>query len=184
MPLILTIAMLQGSPPSPALNACLGHFEITYYQKKFALPPICTIEDPFRLFICQGSFLWYSTMASNIPEAYMLYRCFQKIKESSESVHDMIGTKAYLGRRRENGIVIAISLFQWALELGNLVVYLCYLFFVYGGSVIMDKIFNVYLMAFGAILQLSFYLMGDKAFRTDLSNKGLMHALKIALIDR
>ena len=87
-------------------------------------------------------------------------------------------------RFRENGVLISISICQWAFEIGHLFVYLSYIFLVYGQFVILDKLFNLYLMIGGEILQPSFYLMGDKAFRKDLSNKGLMIALKIAIIDR
>ena len=80
--------------------------------------------------------------------------------------------------------MISISLCQWAFESGHLLVYLSYVFLAYGQSVILDKLFNLYIMICAIILQPSFYLMGDKAFRNDLSNKGLLKGLKVALIDR
>ena len=81
-------------------------------------------------------------------------------------------------------MIISISICQWVLEVVHLVVYLSYVFLMYGQNFIMDNIFQVYLMAFGFVLQPSFYLMGDKAFRNDLADKGLITALKTALLDR
>ena len=96
----------------------------------------------------------------------------------------MLGPREVLTRRREQGIIISISICQWALEVANMIVYLSYVFLLYGQHDIMDNVFHLYLITFCVIVQPSFYLMGDVAFRNDLSNKGLMSALRIALIDR
>ena len=200
IPLLLTMGWVQGSPHSVSLKSCLGHWQT---RNPLGIGSIvCDIEDAgSRWYLCQAS-IWLSLLlVSNIPEAFMLYRCFQKIKKGTDQLQELLGHEAYLSRRRytkilksyisfrftffrEHGVIISISICQWALEVVHLFVCQIYLFFVLGQNEILDKIFHLYIGTFSAILQPSFYLMGDKAFRNDLSNKGLISALKTALMDR
>ena len=82
---------------------------------------------------------------------------------------------------RDVGIVINISLLQWSVEVGNLVFYLCYIYFIAGDSSVMDKFFTLYQAFFTLAILPSFYLNGDSEFRTDLASNGYLVALKKSL---
>ena len=81
----------------------------------------------------------------------------------------------------DNGLVISISIIQWTFEVINVFVYLLYIYFIYGYSNFLDKFFTLYLIFFMTVLQPSFYLNGDAAFRRLVANEGLIRAVKWAL---
>ena len=72
---------------------------------------------------------------------------------------------------------------QWGLEVLNIIVFLVYVFIVYGWSHIMDKYFNLYLVLFASVIQPAFYLNGDIHFRIDIYNHGVIVALKNVLFN-
>ena len=82
---------------------------------------------------------------------------------------------------RDVGMVINISLLQWSVEVGNLVFYLCYIYFIAGDSSVLDKFFTLYQAFFTLAILPSFYLNGDSEFRTDLASNGYLVALKKSL---
>ena len=82
---------------------------------------------------------------------------------------------------RDVGIVINISLLQWSVEVGNLIFYLSFIYFIAGYSSVLDKFFTLYQAFFTLAILPAFYLNGDSEFRTDLASNGYLVALKKSL---
>ena len=91
------ILVFLGSESNRVLDACLGNFH-KHYEKSGT--QLCTSEDFFRNMICRVSFTFYSLLSSNIPEAFLLFKCFNKIKEQTDKSQTMIGEASYQQRRR------------------------------------------------------------------------------------
>ena len=81
---------------------------------------------------------------------------------------------------RDNGIVISVSIAQWVFELFNIVFFICFLNFIIGYSLLIDKFFGLYNVVTIMIIQPSFYLKGDETFRRNWANHGFFEAMKIA----
>ena len=96
------------------------------------------------MFACKASFVTYMILSSNLPEAYFLYQCFSKIQAQTESVEWILDKVTYSRRRRDNGIVIRISIIQWFVEMCNLVFYFIYIMYIFGWNLLADKFFNLY----------------------------------------
>ena len=116
-------------------------------------------------------------LSSNIPETYMLYKSYQIIQEQTENSKSMIGEASYLRRRRDDGVVLTISIFQWLVELCNFALYYLYIIFFIGWSNTLDHFFNLYLLTFQFILQPGFYVSANGKFRLDVVNHGIICAL-------
>ena len=84
---------------------------------------------------------------------------------------------------RDQGVVISISIVQWSIEMCHLLIYHIYIFLIYGRSNTFDKFFHLYLISFGNIIMPLFYLNGDIRFRTNITNRGIIYALRKALLD-
>ena len=81
---------------------------------------------------------------------------------------------------RDNGIVISVSIAQWVFELFNIVFFICFLNFIVGYSLLIDKFFGLYNVITIMIIQPAFYLKGDETFRRNWANHGFFEAMKIA----
>ena len=173
---ILTVNILLWSPDNRSLDACLGNFERHFSETIGNLP--CSIGSNWQKNICKGSILLHTVLSSNIPEAFLLYKCFEFIKKQTEKSHELIGEEKYRIRKKDNGIVISISIVQWGIEVVNTIMYFCYVHYLHGISNYADKLFNLYLITFIVIIQPSFYLNGDPEFRRNLANNGILATIK------
>lgn len=171
--------MLTSSASNRNLDACLGNYEVHFDEDLGNT--VCIYGSFLRVFWCKIAVLIHMTLSSNVPEAFLLYFCFKAIQKQNEKVKELIGENHYIKRKRDNGIVISISIIQWVLEMINVVVYYTYIYFLHGISNYGDKFFSLYLITFAMIIQPSFYLNGDSNFRRNLDKKGIFEALKIAL---
>ena len=97
IPLLITIFLFNGSVTTRSLNGCMGQFELNYFE---ASTQICTEGFGITWILCEIAQLIYLTLSTNIVEATMLYRCFQKIKEQTESSKDMLTKHSYIRRRK------------------------------------------------------------------------------------
>ena len=84
----------------------------------------------------------------------------------------------YRKRRRDNGVVIQISIIQWFVEMCNLVIYFIYIMYISGWTLLTDKFFNLYCLVFALVIQPAFYVTGDSQFRAALANRGFYQAIK------
>ena len=115
---------------------------------------------------------------------HMVYeRPPKAIKKQTEKSADLIGEKRYQIRKRDNGIVISISIIQWAVEVLHTLFTLLFFHFFQGISNYADKYFTLYLFTFTMIVQPSFYLNGDATFRRKLDQDGFLSALKSTLFE-
>lgn len=162
------------------LQTCLGNYILTYNRNGYN-NTMCTNGNYWLNLVCTFSFSFVFILSSNIPETYMLYKSYQKIQKQTEQAKTMIGDVSYFRRRRDDGIVIRISICQWFVELCNFVLYYIYIIFFIGWSLTLDNFFNLYLLAFQFILQPGFYISANGRFRLDVANHGLFFALKNAL---
>ena len=174
--MILTIIIVGFSPDNRSLDACLGNYEIHFDEIRGN--KVCTLGTRIEKSICSGSVFIHFLLSSNILEAYLLYKCFQAIAKQTEKSAPMIGKKSYQIRKIDNGIVISISVIQWALEVLHTIFTFSYFIFFHGISNYADKFFGLYLIIFTVIIQPAFYLNGDATFRRKLAQQGFMPALK------
>lgn len=130
------------------------------------------------MFACKASFVTYMILSSNLPEAYFLYQCFSKIQAQTESVEWILDKVTYSRRRRDNGIVIRISIIQWFVEMCNLVFYFIYIMYIFGWNLLADKFFNLYCLFFHMVVHPAFYVTGDSQFRATLATRGFYPAIK------
>lgn len=174
-----TCFIFESVPTPRNVDACLGHYELHY--DKDAGQSICPLGGILVTSLCKISVLIHIITSSNIPEAFMLYACFKAIRDQNEKVKDMIGEKHYSLRKRDNGILISISIVQWSLEFIFFIFNYIYFVFLWGQSNFADKFFSLYSFTFTVIIQPSFYLSGDAAFRRNLENQGLIKAVWLAM---
>ena len=172
---ITSFSIVFGSEPTFTEQACLGNYAELYQRNGQVL---CSEGSVYSILACKVSFIHYLILSSNLPEAYFLYQCFKKIEEQTESVQWILDKVTYRRRRRDNGIVIRISIIQWFLEMGHLIFYFIYVMYILGWNLLADKFFNLYLVAFHMVLQPAFYVTGDSQFRAALASRGFAHAIK------
>ena len=79
------------------LESCLGNYWLQYDSRGHE---VCGSGSVFVKVACKFSFVLYFLLSSNVPEAFLLYKCFKKIGEQTESVQEMIDTASYQRRRR------------------------------------------------------------------------------------
>ena len=172
--LLTSSFIIWGSEPTTTLQSCLGNYVLLYERKG---NKICSQGHPITNLICQLSYATYMILSSNLVESFLLYKCFRKIQKQTENVQSMIDQESYYRRRRDNGIVIRISILQWCVEMANLVFYFVYVTFFLGWSSQVDKFFNVYNVAFVMIVQPGFYVCADSNFRAVLTKYGVLYAV-------
>lgn len=175
-----SIGVLAGSPDNRSLSACIGTYETHFQEKNGNL--VCSRGGFYREAFCKLCVAFHTILSSNIPEAILLFFCFKAIQQQTEKSKALISENSFQSRKRDNGIVISISIIQWGIELIHTVSYYLYVYYLHGISNYADKIFSVYLIVFHMIIQPSFYLNGDAEFRRNLSNNGLFSALKTAIL--
>ena len=175
----LTVSILYSSPDSRSLDVCLGNYE-RHFTKNSGYK-VCFNGNLLIRSFCNLSVLLHILLSSNLIEAFFLYSCFKEIRTQDENVKDLLGEKQYLRRKRDNGIVISISIIQWATEVANFVFYYIYMYFLHGLSNYSDKFFALYLITFTMVIQPSFYLGGDFNFRRNLVQHGIFFAVKSVL---
>ena len=107
-----------------------------------------------------------------------MYKCFKKIEIQTESVQWILDKASYRRRRRDNGIVIRISIIQWFVEMCNLIFYFIYVMYIFGWNLLADKFFNLYCVLVIMVIQPAFYVTGDSQFRAALASRGFIHAMK------
>ena len=89
--------ILFGSEPTFTEQSCLGNYVLLYDRKGHQL---CNAGSILSIWACKLSFVIYITLSSNLPEALLLYKCFQKIQVQIERVQSMIDEASYHRRRR------------------------------------------------------------------------------------
>ena len=97
IPVLITIFLFNGSVTTRSLNGCMGQFELNYFE---ASTQLCTKGVGITWILCEIAQLLYLTFSTNIVEAAMLYRCFQKINEQTESSKDLISKNSFIRRRK------------------------------------------------------------------------------------
>ena len=156
------------------MDVCLGNYE-RHFNNELG-NSVCSVGAWKS--ICLGSLLIHSVLSSNIPESFLLYLCFEVIKKQTEKSKDVMGKKSFRIRKRDNGLVISISIIQWGIEVVNTILYYIYVIFLNGISNYADKFFSLYLITFTMIIQPSFYLYGDAEFRRSLVDHGFFVTIK------
>ena len=179
--MIISSLILPHSEPNRSNNGCLGQSELNFDREGNS---VCTLGNILGKYSCKFFFLIYVCLSSNLPEAILLYPCFKKIQKQTEVAKQMLGKETYRRRKKDNGMVIYVSIVQWALEVINLIIYITYIFFFNGAYRIFDIYFQLYLIAFPVLIHPSFYLTGDIRFRTNLQAKGFWYALKEAIFEK
>ena len=167
--------IILGSDPTLTLQACLGNYVMLYDRNG---QNICSQGNQAIKIGCKLSYATYMVLSSNMVESYLLFKCFSKIGNQNENVQSMIDKESYTRRRRDNGVLIRISVIQWCVEMCNLVFYFIYVIFFIGWNLHVDKFFNIYNVAFVMIVQPAFYVSADANFRAILAKYGIVQAVK------
>ena len=79
-------------------DICLGHFE--YHFDKSGGNQVCTRGWLILRIWCWITAFEYLSVASNIPESYMLYYCFKAIQQQTEKSRESLGQESYSTRKR------------------------------------------------------------------------------------
>ena len=79
-------------------DICLGHFE--YHYDKPSGNQVCARGWLILRIWCWITAVEYLSIASNIPESYMLYYCFKAIQQQTEKSRQSIGQESYSTRKR------------------------------------------------------------------------------------
>ena len=167
--------IILGSDPPLTLQACLGNYVMLYDRNGHN---ICNQDNQVINFGCKLSYATYMVLSSNLVESFLLFKCFSKIRNQNENVQELIGKESYTRRRRDNGILIRISVIQWCVEMCNLVFYFIYVIFFLGWNQNVDKFFNIYNVAFVMMVQPAFYVSADANFRAIWAKYGIVQAVK------
>ena len=69
----------------------------------------------YHAFICTAIFKFHFKGCSSNMTKYLKILHLEVTKKTQE-VSDLIGTKAFKKRQRQDGIIMAITFWQWALE--------------------------------------------------------------------
>ena len=175
---LTSLFIILGSQSTVALQICLGNYVLLYNQSGYEL---CNKGNGFIQTMCHLSYATNLILSSNLIESYLLYKCFTKIKNQTESVKSMLNQAAYIQRRRTNGLFISISVLQWCIEMCNLIFFFIYTIFFLGWNNSVDKFFNLYNVAFAMIIVPAFYVSADSNFRTQLAKYGILSAVRYVL---
>ena len=93
LPFILNIFILKGSQSTLNLDGCVGRLELHFNQPGSAF---CQIEK----IACRLSLIVSTILSSNVLETFLLYKCFQNVKNQTEKSRHMINDKDYILRKR------------------------------------------------------------------------------------
>ena len=175
---LTSLFIILGSQSTFTLQICLGNYVLLYDRTGYEL---CNKGNGVIQTMCHLSYATNLILSSNLIESYLLYKCFLKIKDQTESVKSMLHQEAYVHRRRTNGVIIRISVLQWCMEMCNLIFYFIYTIFFLGWNHYVDKFFNLYNVAFAMIILPAFYVSADSNFRTHLAKYGILSAVRYVL---
>ena len=93
-----TLTILMATTDIISQDICLGHFE--YHFDKSGGNQVCARGWLILRIWCWITAFEYLSIASNIPESYMLYYCFKAIQEQTEKSRQSIGQESYITRKR------------------------------------------------------------------------------------
>ena len=93
-----TLTILMATTDIISQDICLGHFE--YHFDKSGGNNVCARGWLILRIWCWITAFEYLSIASNIPESYMLYYCFKAIQEQTEKSRQSIGQECYSTRKR------------------------------------------------------------------------------------
>ena len=89
-----------ASETSFTLQSCLGNYVLLYQRNGYAGLHCSQSGSRILNGSCYFFLVTYFVIASNIPEAFLLYKCYTKIQEQTESVHTLIDNISYHRRKR------------------------------------------------------------------------------------
>ena len=98
--LFVSFTILLATKPTLTLQSCLGNYAVLYERDNGYIGTQCTMGNTLTNFLCKGSVIAHIIIASNIPESYLLFKCYNFIHNQTESVKHMIGEISYQRRRR------------------------------------------------------------------------------------
>ena len=93
-----TLTVLLATTDIISQDICLGHFE--YHYDKPGGNQVCARGWLILRIWCWINAVEYLSIASNIPESYMLYYCFKAIQQQTEKSRQSIGQESYSTRKR------------------------------------------------------------------------------------
>ena len=93
-----TLTILLATTDIISQDICLGHFE--YHYDKPGGNQVCARGWLILRIWCWINAFAYLSIASNIPESYMLYYCFKAIQQQTEKSRQSIGQESYSTRKR------------------------------------------------------------------------------------
>ena len=96
-PILIGVSILNGSVPTRSLNACLGQFELNYFEISTDL---CTYGTSLNQTLCSMGKLFYFAFSTNVIEVFMLFRCFKKIKTADDNSKVLLDKNTYKRRRK------------------------------------------------------------------------------------
>ena len=96
-PMLIAVSILNGSVPTRSLNACLGQFELNYFEISTEL---CTYGTTLNQTLCTMGQLFYFAFSTNLIEVFMLFRCFKKIKTADDASKVLLDKTTYTRRRK------------------------------------------------------------------------------------
>ena len=96
-PILIGVSILNGSVPTRSLNACLGQFELNYFEIS---TDVCTYGTTLNQTLCSMGKLFYFAFSTNLIEVFMLFRCFKKIKTADDNSKVLLDKNTYKRRRK------------------------------------------------------------------------------------
>ena len=165
-----SIAMIDNDKFAVLLT-CMGRREVFFPFDYFAPGGIkarhdyCSQQNFMRRVICLFSTGITLTICSNICEIYFHYRIITCMRNSTETVKNFLSSNALKKRLRENGIVMAITFWQWLAEFILQMIFVLFLSFIMGRSRLFDhSLFCVMIFLLNTCLP-TFTFLSDSHFR-------------------
>ena len=90
--------ILVGSRSSTlSLNNCLGRMELNFGKSGNI---VCLDGNKLDILLCKYCLMIQMILTSNIPEAFILYPCFKRIKHQIEKSKDLVGKQTFSNRKK------------------------------------------------------------------------------------
>lgn len=189
MTLISLAHWLPTTPETkPLILKCLGRGSEVFFDYDFFVPgghsrkrQYCVIDNIIGKYACYVTLIVGVLFWSNILEIFFTAKVLIYMRNQTKSIAFMVSKDAFSKRNRDEGIILAVTFWQWIAEITLLVILGVPRLFLLGENLIFEQLYGYTLSMLQFTILPSFYLLADTRFRRSLEEKGYIEAIKSAI---
>lgn len=183
---LISLAHWFPTTPKPLVLRCLGQGSEIYYDFSVSggqsgKTQYCVIDNVIGKYACYVTLLVGVMTWSNILEIFFTVKILIYMRNQTKNIASMVSKEAFSKRNRDDGIVIAVTFWQWIAEITLQVILGVPRLFLQGENLILEQFYGFSLCMLQYTILPSFYLLADTRFRRSLDEKGFLKAIKSAI---